>query len=212
MGDTNSSGSKAEFYAGYTYEDMNRFGFIFSTYSESHPNNLAGPIHPIFHPHNWEDDEFTEVMTPVLRLATNILLSPNSRRFIHDVFFANRKVLVNLSNQLGRDARQIDRIEDIPYSVILTRTISLLRKLAHCVDFKWFDPSHPRISPNQVAFCSRNPRDLAWMFNSTEPTGHLSRISLNLDMVRKLAQLRSSAGVGGVSVSNEPLYPLTVAK
>lgn len=201
MEETNVRGSQAEFFGGYTYEDMNKYGFIFSPYSESHPNNLKGDIHPIFRPSNWDSQEFYNVMIPVFRLASNILRAPNSRVFIYNVFYAERKLLVELSNQLGREARQFNQIKAVPFSRVLTHTNDLLDGLSDFIEFRWFDPSNPGISPHQVAYCGKNPRDLAWMSDSRNPTGHASRISLNLAMVRTLTRLRNSPGHSGNSVS-----------
>lgn len=197
MGDKISWGSKAEFMAGYTYEDMKRFGFISSSYAESHPNNLTGRIHPIFDPDQWMDNKFDKVMTPVFRLATNILLSPDSLRFLYNVFYAKRKLLVDLSKQLGREARQFDPIKDVPFSKVKSRTTALLDQLAYFVHFKWFDPSDHPMSPPPGGFCQKSPRDVAWMTESNEPTGYCSSISMNVSIVEKLAQLCSSAGGGG---------------
>ena len=197
MGDTISWDSQAEFIAGYTYEDMKRFGFISSSYSESHPNNLTGGIHPIFDPDNWADHKFDKVMTPVVRLATNILLSPDSLRFLYNIFYAERKLLVDLSKTLGQEARQFDRIKDVPFSKVKTCTTALLNQLANFVYFQWFDPSHHPVSAPLGGFCEKSPRDVAWMTESNEPTGYSSSISMNLSVVEKLAQLSSSAGGGG---------------
>ncbi len=206
--DTNIGGSKAVFYAGYTYEDMNRYGFIFSSYSESHPNNLTGEIHPIFQPNNWYNLEFDDVMTPVLRLASNIIKSPNSRMFLYNVYYAERKLLEDLSKRIGREARQFERIRDVPYSEeVFPRTTMLLQRLTDYVRFTWFDPSDPNVSPYQVGYCGKNKHHRAWMSDGYEPTGYISRISLNLNMVRKLSQLRNSPRVCGSSVSKQFPYP-----
>jgi hypothetical protein len=201
MENTNVGGNQAEFYAGFTYEDMSQHGFIFPPYSESHPNKLKGQIHLIFRPSNWDSQEFYEVMIPVFRLASNILQAPVSRVFIYNVFYAERRLLVELSNQLGREARRFNRIKAVPFSEVFTHTNDLLRSLSDFIEFRWFDPSDPRISPYQVGYCGKNPRHLAWMADSSEPTGHASRISLNLEMVRTLTRIRNSPGDSGSSVS-----------
>ena len=181
---------------------MNRFRFMVSTYSETHPNNLAGPIHPIFRSENWHNVDFYEIMVPVFRLASNILQSPPSFLFLYNLFYAERKVLPELSKQLEREASQIDRIKDVPLSQVFTRIVELMDRLADCIEFRWLEPYDPRAVHGQVAFCLKNPHLEAYMEGSARnSTGNNSRIYVRDIMVRKLAELRNLQGVGGTPVS-----------
>lgn len=223
MENTNSDGAKDGF-NGSTYDDMIQHVFTRSPYSESHPNNLACLIHPIFYRRNWESDpiyypsdwdrdECFYLMVPVIRLASNLLQSPNSRVFIDNVFNGERKRLDDLSNKLGREAWQFDRIKEANFSEVLTRTNKLLQRLAAYVKFDWFDPSYLRLNPFMAGFCGKKPRTLAYMSSSAGHTGHGSKIYFNIDNLRRLRHLRlnlrnsSSPSVDGISVSNQSFYP-----
>lgn len=228
MENTPSEGSSGSFNEA-TYEKIVRDVFILTPYSESHPNDLSGSIHPIFSRRNWhihatishhdpDREEFFNVIDPVLRLASNLLQSPNSRLFLSYVFYADREHLVDLSNQLGRNACQFTRIEGIDFSELLGRTTTLLNRLAGQIDFQWYDPSNlsnddERGDPFMLGFCKRRSRIPAYMSRSGRPTGHVSRISMNLDMFFTLRRLRShlhnnsSGDVEGVQVSSRSFLP-----
>ena len=209
-----------------THEEIIQNVYTRTPYSESHPNDLAGSIHPMFargnwyiHPtiysHNSDHHQFFKVMDPVFRLASNLLQSPNSRLFLAAFFFAARHPLVELSNRLGREARQFNRIEGKDYSKVVSRTTTLLNRLAGQIGFEWYDPvDEIAIVPrNAYGYCTRKLRTHAYMSKSGRPTGYVSRISLSLELFVKLRDLRlslqesSSANVEGILVSNDSFYP-----
>ena len=223
MEKTPSEGSSGSFNEA-TYDRIVRDVFTITPNSESLPNNLSGSIHPIFSPGNWhihptiyhhnpDSEEFFKVIDPVLRLASNLLQSPNSRLFLAYVFYSDREHLVDLSNRLGREVRQFNRIEDLDFSEVLIRTTNLLNRLAGHIGFQWYDPANPsdddeRAGPDTLGFAKRMVRTSAYMSRSGRPTGHVSRISMNLDMFFTLRRLRlylhdsSLSNVEGIPVSN----------
>lgn len=225
--ETTTSDGNSNAFDQAAYEKIVRDVFTFTPYSESHPNNLAGSIHPIFSRGNWyveppttylqysDTEEFFKVMDPVLRLASNLFQSPNSRLFLAYLFYADREHLVDLSNRLGREARQFNHIEGIDFSEVLARTTTLLDRLAGHISFSWYDPSNDAegTSPFRLGFCKRRLRTLAYMSRSGRPTGYVSHISLNHELFFKLRQLRlnlhdsSSTNVDGIQVSHNSFHP-----
>lgn len=64
--------------------DRRRNGlFLTSSYSESYHNNLTHPINPVFNFDLWRQPGSRECLEPVLRLASVLLESPASQRFIY---------------------------------------------------------------------------------------------------------------------------------
>lgn len=63
--------------------------FLTSKYSESHQNDLTHPIHPIFDFDLWHRPGSREFLEPVLRLASVLLESPASQRFIYSRLYTD---------------------------------------------------------------------------------------------------------------------------
>lgn len=66
--------------------------FLTSRYSESHQNDLTHPIHPIFDFDLWSEPGSRESLEPVLRLASLLLESPASQRFIYSRLYTDHRI------------------------------------------------------------------------------------------------------------------------
>lgn len=211
MQDTNPAGPPSHFFPPFSDDDLDRFGFTSSPYAESHPNNLSGTILLLFSLQNWRNGTYYPTMIPALRLASNFLQSPNSRLFLYNLFHAERKLLKDPTIKLNsnQEARQFDRMKNVPFSEVFKRTTILLDRLAHCIRFSWFDPSDPRrICCDLVGYCKVRHRP-AYMSSCQRSTGQTSDICLHPGLVRQLRQLQSSSSSYGSSVSKTLPYPST---
>ncbi|KAL8724335.1 MAG: hypothetical protein Q9181_006869 [Wetmoreana brouardii] len=115
--------------------------FLKTPYSESHGINLTHPINPIFALEYWKKCKQRRYLEPILRLASLMLESPASQRFIHSLIFYNSHERRGYAEQqlpsnsyVCRFPKSNASAEDVERDV---QEASL--RLAKIVSFRWRD-------------------------------------------------------------------------
>lgn len=113
--------------------------------SMPHTSTLTNEIHPLLQFSNdqrgegrervWtllegNVEEMEQMMLPVLRLATKIILSPASIQFIYYILYGPREELADLSRTHRTPVRAIHPTEDVRYDEMFQKVNKALTRLA----------------------------------------------------------------------------------
>ncbi|KAI4238166.1 MAG: hypothetical protein LQ349_001276 [Xanthoria aureola] len=163
--------------------------FLTSRYSESHQNDLIHPIHPIFDFDLWSEPGSRESLEPVLRLASLLLESPASQRFVYSRLYTDHRVIKMCTYTKCR-FRRSQAPDDAVERGFREATCYVAKRLGYRweeFEYNAFGVTHPIPGPNggSIESCriELKPSHFPWIHRS--PVGprdgsHIARHRFNL--------------------------------